>query len=796
MAGNAWNYGSGWSSRRPIPTVGGYLSEYPELSHSQSQHDAGPSTPSALPRTSSAASGSESPQLPSRDDSKQQQQRPSDPPGSSGSNARFWDGSDANQDPDRAASEDISPDKLPRQDAPGAADKAPANDAEAQARQKEHFMQAAGPSEKPASFQARGARVVTDPITHADVVITDASPHAVVDPKMLSSLYGVGFSTTALPRRKLKKHDELYTSVYPAQPSNALLYPFPPNVDPNIGHTAKATRSLFGHLVKACTVALTIIWLLTVVPEARPTSHTSYARTWFRFSYRTLALVALAYALRFILLYAADKIEADLDQVRARMYQARGTRYPPPVPESAEWLNNFLSTLWRQLDPQQFLPIADSVEESIKPFLPPFVARVKLDDLGFGTRPPQIVSMRGLADLMTDPKYPRETWLNIGSTHLGRSASPGSNRDNRAGRNHRSSSQHDSRTARSSTSQVSAGNNLARKLSSGRADSHESSTMVDTSLATKRGPSVDDVPTPHPPTSPAKQSNSQFDEKENSQQEKHAPAHDRDDSEASETDDSNVSDEEEESGDFLNYEIALAYDGLNRGQWTDVSAGMYTGASGSIHLAINILLSLLGRAISIPIYTSVEQLTLTLRVRAQLISEPPYMRNVMVALLGTPRVSFSVRPFSSWLPNLVDLPFVHRFVQTALAAACQPYIVPRFITLNLADMLAGEGVRKETDAVGIVAVQIVAAEGLSSQDANGYSDPYIIVSLAKFGRPLYSTRIIFKDLNPVWNETAFVLITKDDIMAEEKISLQLWDSDMHTADDIVGRAAVRFLPLP
>jgi Ca2+-dependent lipid-binding protein len=55
---------------------------------------------------------------------------------------------------------------------------------------------------------------------------------------------------------------------------------------------------------------------------------------------------------------------------------------------------------------------------------------------------------------------------------------------------------------------------------------------------------------------------------------------------------------------------------------------------------------------------------------------------------------------------------------------------------------------------------------------------------------MYSTRIITGDLNPVWEETAFVLVTQEEVKAEEDLSATLWDSDKRTADDLVGRVTV------
>ena len=54
-------------------------------------------------------------------------------------------------------------------------------------------------------------------------------------------------------------------------------------------------------------------------------------------------------------------------------------------------------------------------------------------------------------------------------------------------------------------------------------------------------------------------------------------------------------------------------------------------------------------------------------------------------------------------------------------------------------------------------------------------------------QPMYCTRVITDDLNPVFEETAAILVTPEVIKADEQLSMELWDSDRNTADDIVGK---------
>jgi Ca2+-dependent lipid-binding protein len=129
-------------------------------------------------------------------------------------------------------------------------------------------------------------------------------------------------------------------------------------------------------------------------------------------------------------------------------------------------------------------------------------------------------------------------------------------------------------------------------------------------------------------------------------------------------------------------------------------------------------------------------------------------------------------------------------LQFAHVSQCAEYVAPKSLTLNLAQLLIGDGKKKDTKAVGVIAITIHHAIGLAARDRNGTSDPYIVLSYSKFGKPIHSTRVVLGDLNPVWEETAFLLVTEEEVKAEEGISVTLWDSDKRSADDLVGKVVV------
>jgi Ca2+-dependent lipid-binding protein len=161
--------------------------------------------------------------------------------------------------------------------------------------------------------------------------------------------------------------------------------------------------------------------------------------------------------------------------------------------------------------------------------------------------------------------------------------------------------------------------------------------------------------------------------------------------------------------------------------------------------------------------------------------------------LGQPKVSLSCVPLLKQMPNLMDLPLISRFVQSSVDAAMSQYVAPKSLTLDLKDMLVGDDFKKDTSARGVLVVVIKRAFDFKEGDASlgplskGSADPYVTVGWAKFGKPLFSTRILQKNMEPIWNETFYVLVSPEELNVDERLRIQLWDSDRGTADDDLGR---------
>ena len=183
-------------------------------------------------------------------------------------------------------------------------------------------------------------------------------------------------------------------------------------------------------------------------------------------------------------------------------------------------------------------------------------------------------------------------------------------------------------------------------------------------------------------------------------------------------------------------------------------------------------------------------------MRLQLCPDPPFFSLCTLTLLGQPKANLSCVPLMKKGLNIMDLPVISSFVQSSIDAALAEYVAPKSLTLDLKDMLIGDDFKKDTSARGVVMVRIKRAAGFKEGDGSvgllkkGSSDAYVAVGWAKFGKPVWSTRVILDDMEPVWEETAFIIVGPEELNAQELLRVQLWDSDRASADDDLGRVEI------
>ncbi|KAG9522033.1 hypothetical protein KCV07_g3324, partial [Aureobasidium melanogenum] len=242
---------------------------------------------------------------------------------------------------------------------------------------------------------------------------------------------------------------------------------------------------------------------------------------------------------------------------------------------------------------------------------------------------------------------------------------------------------------------------------------------------------------------------------------------------------------DEEGGDYYNLEVSFAYHAAPSGKRASDRAR-------NMHMQLVFYLGIKGLfGVPLPIFVELQELVGTVRLRMAMTPEPPFLKTVTFTLMGVPHVQAGCIPMVEKGVNILNLPLISNFVNYAIGAAASMYVAPKSMSLDMRAMLQGDDITKDVEALGIMWIRIHRAVGLSKQDKRGSkyggSDPYITLSFSKYGKPMYCTRVITDDLNPIWEETAALLVTPELIKADENLSVELWDSDRHSADDIVGK---------
>ena len=69
---------------------------------------------------------------------------------------------------------------------------------------------------------------------------------------------------------------------------------------------------------------------------------------------------------------------------------------PSPIPESTQWLNSFLSSVWGLINPDLFTSLADTLEDVMQASLPKLVRMISVEDLGQGSESIRILGIHWL----------------------------------------------------------------------------------------------------------------------------------------------------------------------------------------------------------------------------------------------------------------------------------------------------------------------------------------------------------------------------------------------------------------
>ncbi|RDW56364.1 C2-containing protein [Coleophoma crateriformis] len=230
--------------------------------------------------------------------------------------------------------------------------------------------------------------------------------------------------------------------------------------------------------------------------------------------------------------------------------------------------------------------------------------------------------------------------------------------------------------------------------------------------------------------------------------------------------------EMEEGGVFYNLEIAVAY-----------HETPFRPRKEQMHVDV---LAMVG-PVPLPVFVQVKEFVATVRIRLQMHADLPFLKNVTFALTENPKVNAAVSFGASWAFDLLNLPVLDGIIESQLNNAAAQFVQPKSMSLDMTVYVGGSDQKIDTDAIGVIFVKIHRARNLAKQDSRGPgADPYLTIAFSKYEKPMYATRIIKGDRNPVWEETAIVMIRAEHVKRDENVLLRLWDSDTTGSDDVSG----------
>lgn len=230
--------------------------------------------------------------------------------------------------------------------------------------------------------------------------------------------------------------------------------------------------------------------------------------------------------------------------------------------------------------------------------------------------------------------------------------------------------------------------------------------------------------------------------------------------------------EREEGGVFYNLEIAIAYHEAPFRSRKD-------------HMHVDILAAI--GPVPIPVFVQVKEFVATIRLRLQMHPDLPFLKNVTFALTETPKVSACVSLGAPWALDLLNLPVIDNLLVSQIQQAAADFVQPKSMSLDMTVYVGGSDLKEDTEAIGVLFVKLHRARNLARQDTRGPgADPYLTIAFSKYEKPMYATRIIKGDRNPVWEETAIIMIRAEHVKRQENVLLRLWDSDTTGSDDVSG----------
>lgn len=196
-------------------------------------------------------------------------------------------------------------------------------------------------------------------------------------------------------------------------------------------------------------------------------------------------------------------------------------------------------------------------------------------------------------------------------------------------------------------------------------------------------------------------------------------------------------------------------------------------------------------AVDIPVWIEMVGIEGKARVRLQMTPVAPFVKHAAVTFVGAPKLEISAKPLGKKMViDAMNLPLMSSYVLHAVEDVIKGFIAPLSYTIDVAALLgAGDG-PQDVYSLGVICFVIHQADDLPASDNNGQSDPFVQASFARAGKPLFTSRIIRKRRDAVWQETGFLLVSPDEVRDHDRLRLTVFDADRFSADDPLGKVEI------
>ncbi|PWY97343.1 hypothetical protein BCV70DRAFT_202924 [Testicularia cyperi] len=196
-------------------------------------------------------------------------------------------------------------------------------------------------------------------------------------------------------------------------------------------------------------------------------------------------------------------------------------------------------------------------------------------------------------------------------------------------------------------------------------------------------------------------------------------------------------------------------------------------------------------AVEVPVWIEMVGIEGKARVRLQMTPVAPFVKHAAITFVGAPKLEMSAKPLGKKMViDAMNLPLMSTYVRHAVEDVIKGFIAPLSYTVDVAGLLgAGDG-PLDVYSVGVICFVLHQADDLAASDSNGQSDPFVQASYARAGKPLFTSRIVRKRRDAIWQETGFLLVSPDEVRDHDRLRLTVFDADRFSADDPLGKIEI------